>query len=80
MDVVLRQLPMREREVFESMRLNVQLAPGEMLVLDEPARRRQPAGPLLPHGRSADGRQQKMVLIRLAEVPQSDTFAELVSD
>ena len=51
MDVVLRQLPMREREVFESMRMEVRLAPGEMLMLAGPARIRLPAGPLFPHGR-----------------------------
>ena len=29
---------------------------------------------------SADGRQQKLILIRLAEVPPSDTFADTVND
>ena len=47
----LRQVPLREREVFDRLRMSVQLAPGEMLVLDEPARRRQPPRPLLPHRR-----------------------------
>ena len=50
-DGVLRQAPLREREVFDRLRMKVKLAPGEMLVLDEPAGCRQPAGPILSHRR-----------------------------
>ena len=79
MDVVLRQLPMREREVFESMRMNVRLAPGEMLILaglpDAPCR----PGHYFHTVESPTGREQKLVLVRLAQVPRSNTFDGLVS-
>jgi hypothetical protein len=74
MDVVLRQLPMREREVFDSMRMKVRLAPGEMLILaglpDAPCR----PGHYFHTVESSTGREQKLVLVRLAQVPRSDTF------
>lgn len=74
-DVVLRQLPMRDREVFEAMRMNVRLAPGEMLVLAGlPDSGSRPAH-YFHTADSAAGREQKIMLIRLAQVPQSDTFA-----
>ena len=70
----LRMAPMRDREVFDAMRLNVRLAPGEMLLL----MRLPVAGSRLGHyfhtADSADGPQQKLVLVRLAQVPASDTF------
>jgi hypothetical protein len=76
LDVVLRQLPMREREVFESMRMEVRLAPGEMLMLaglpDSGCR----PGHYFHTAESTSGREQKIVLIRLAQVPRSDTFAQ----
>jgi hypothetical protein len=70
----LRMAPMRDRDVFDAMRINVRLAPGEMLVLmSEPD-----AGSRLGHyfhtTNSANGPQQKLVLVRLAQVPASDTF------
>jgi hypothetical protein len=74
-DVVLRQLPMRDREVFESMRMNVRLAPGEMLVLAGLPDSGSRPGHFFHTADSAAGREQKIMLIRLAQVPQSDTFA-----
>jgi len=74
MDVVLRQLPMREREVFESMRMNVRLAPGEMLILAGLPDAGCRPGHYFHTAESSVGREQKLVLIRLAQVPQSDTF------
>lgn len=80
MDVVLRQLPMREREVFESLRMEVRLGPGEMLMLaglpDSDCR----AGHYFHTADTAAGQEQKILLIRLAQVPPSDTFAELVQE
>ncbi len=79
MEVVLRQLPMREREIFDSMRMEVRLSPGEMLILaglpDSGCR----PGYYFHTADSPGGREQKIVLIRLAQVPQSDTFAGVVS-
>ena len=74
MDVVLRQLPMRDREVFESMRMEVRLAPGEMLVLAGIPESGSRPGHYFHTAGSAAGREQKLVLIRLAQVPRSDTF------
>jgi hypothetical protein len=75
MDVVLRQLPMREREVFDSMRMDVRLAPGEMLILTGLKDCSCRPGHYFHTANSAAGREQKVVLIRLAQVPRSDTFA-----
>lgn len=77
MDVVLRQLPMREREVFESMRMNVRLAPGEMLMLAGLPDSGSRPGHYFHTAQSSSGPEQKIVLIRLAQVPQSDTFATI---
>jgi len=74
-DIVLRQLPMRDREVFESMRMNVRLAPGEMLVLAGLPDSGSRPGHYFHTADSAPGREQKLMLIRLAQVPKSDTFA-----
>jgi hypothetical protein len=72
---VLRQAPMREREIFSKLRMSVRLAPGEMLVLlglnDSGSR----LGHYFHTVESTDGPQQKLILIRLAEVPPSDLFA-----
>lgn len=74
---VLRQAPMRDHLVFDRLRLSVKLAPGEILVLLN----RQDAGSRLGqyfHSvDSGDGRQQKLILIRLAEVPASNAFVDL---
>jgi len=76
MDVVLRQLPMRQREVFDSMRMHVRLAPGEMLILaGHPDAGCRP-GHYFHTVDSPTGREQKLVLIRLAQIPRSDTFDE----
>jgi hypothetical protein len=74
---ILRQAPMREREVYSKLRMSVRLAPGEMLVLLG----LNDAGSRLGHYfhtvDSSDGPQQKLILIRLAEVPSSDIFAAM---
>ena len=72
---ILRQLPLREREVFESMRMTVRLAPGEMLVLMGLPDSGSRLGHYFHTTETASGREQKLVLVRLAQVPASDTFA-----
>jgi hypothetical protein len=71
---MLRQAPLRDRKIFLPLRLNVPLAPGEMLILTS----LPDAGSRLAHYfhtvDSADGPQQKLVLVRLAQVPASQTF------
>ncbi|MGD9636956.1 MAG: hypothetical protein AB7U97_26990 [Pirellulales bacterium] len=74
-DVVLRQLPMRDREVLESMRMNVRLAPGEMMILSGLPDSGSRPGHYFHTADSAAGREQKIMLIRLAQVPKSETFA-----
>jgi hypothetical protein len=74
-DGILRQAPLREREVFDQMSLSVRLAPGEMLILTNLPDAGSRLGHYFHTVDSADGPQQKIILIRLAEVPPSDTFA-----
>ena len=74
-DGVLRQAPMRDHEVFDRLRMTVKLAPGEMLVLMSLPDAGSRLGQYFHTVDSADGPQQKLILIRLAEVPPSDTFA-----
>jgi hypothetical protein len=79
MDVAFRQLPMRDREVFESMRMDVELAPGEMLMLTSLPHVSSRPGHYFHTTQSSAGREQKLVLVRLAQVPRSDTFADSTS-
>jgi hypothetical protein len=74
-DGILRQVPLRDREVFDQLRLRVKLAPGEMLVLMSLPDAGSRLGHYFHTVDSADGPQQKLILIRLAEVPPSNVFA-----
>jgi hypothetical protein len=74
-DGILRQASLKEREVFERLRLSVKLAPGELLVLMSLPDAGSRLGHYFHTVDSSDGPQQKLILIRLAEVPPSDTFA-----
>jgi hypothetical protein len=74
-DGILRQAPLREREVFDAMSLTLRLAPGEMLILTSLPDAGSRLGHYFHTVDSADGPQQKLILIRLAEIPSSDTFA-----
>jgi hypothetical protein len=74
---ILRQAPMREREVFSQLRMSVRLAPGEMLVLMSLSDAGSRLGHYFHSVESTEGPQQKLILIRLAQVPPSDAFAAL---
>jgi hypothetical protein len=74
-DGILKQASLNERKVFEQLQLSVRLAPGEMLVLMSLPDSGSRLGHYFHTVDSADGPQQKLILIRLAEVPSSDTFA-----
>jgi hypothetical protein len=76
-DGVFRQAMLCDREVFERLQMSVRLAPGEMLVLMSMPDAGSRLGQYFHTVDSADGPQQKLILIRLAEVPPSDTFANL---
>lgn len=75
-DGFLRQASLRDRKVFDRLRVSVKLAPGEMLVLMSLPDAGSRLGHYFHTVDSADGPQQKLILIRLAEVPPSDTFAD----
>jgi hypothetical protein len=74
---VWHQTMQRDREVFDEMRIKARLTPGDTLVVMG----RPDAGSRLGHYfhtvDSEEGPQQKLILIRLAEVPQGDTFAAM---
>ncbi len=74
-DGILRQIPLRERKVFDRMKVSVRLAPGETLVLMSRPNSGSRLGDCFHTVDSTDGPQHKLILIRLAEVPTSDTFA-----
>jgi hypothetical protein len=69
-------MPMREREVFESLRMHLRLAPGEMLVLMSLPDSASRLGHYFHTAEARSGREQKLVVIRLAQVPASTTFAD----
>jgi hypothetical protein len=67
----------RDRKVFDRLRMNVRLAPGDMLVVMNLPNSGSRLGHYFHTVESPDGPQQKLILIRLAEVPQSDAFAAM---
>jgi hypothetical protein len=71
---ILRSMPLRDREVFDRMRMNVRLAPGEMLILMSLPNCGSRLGEYFHTAESSAGHQQKLILLRLAQVPSSDTF------
>lgn len=66
----------RDREVFEKLRLSVKLAPGDTLVLMSLPDSGSRLGHFFHTVESSDGTQQKLMLIRLADIPPSDSFAD----
>jgi hypothetical protein len=73
-DGILKQASLNEKKVFERLQLSVRLAPSEMLVLMSLPDSGSRLGHYFHTVDSADGPQQKLILIRLAQVPPSDTF------
>jgi hypothetical protein len=70
----LQQASLRDRKVFDELRLSLRLAPGEMLVLVSLPDAGSRLGHYFHTVDTSNGPQQKLILIRLAEVPPSDTF------
>ena len=64
-------------KVFDTLRMTVKLGPGDMLVVMSLPNSGSRLGHYFHTVDSADGPQQKLILIRLADVPQGDTFAGL---
>lgn len=77
-DGILKQASLCERKVFEQLQLSVRLGPGEMLVLMSLPNSGSRLGHYFHTANSADGLQQKLIIIRLAQLPPSDTFADVV--
>jgi hypothetical protein len=76
-ETVLHQAMQRDREVFDRLRMSVRLAPGDMLVIMSLPDSGSRLGQYFHIVESSEGPQQKLILIRLAEVPQSDAFASI---
>lgn len=74
-DGILKQASLNDRKVFDQLQLSVRLAPSEMLILMSLPDSGSRLGHYFHTVDSADGPQQKLILIRLAQVPDSDTFA-----
>jgi hypothetical protein len=72
---VLHQAPLREREVFERLRISVPLASGDMLVLMSLPKSKSRLGQCFHTSDDGNGPQQKIILIRAADVPPSNSFA-----
>jgi hypothetical protein len=70
----------RDHEVFQQMRISVKLAPGELLVLMRLPDAGSRLGQYFHTVDSTNGPQQKLILIRLADVPPGDAFANLQAD
>ena len=73
-DGIMVQTSTRDRKVFPRMQLNVRLAAGEMLVLMNLPNAGSRLGEYFHTVESPQGRQQKLVLLRLAQTPPSETF------
>jgi hypothetical protein len=73
-DGILKQASLNEHKVFDKLNLSVKLAPSEMLVLMSTPDAGSRLGHYFHTTNSSDGPQQKLILIRLAQVPESGTF------
>lgn len=67
-------LPLRDAEVFRDLRMNVPLAPGEMVVVMGQPNAVGRLGHYFHSVDTATGREQKAVLIRLADGPKTEEF------
>lgn len=73
---VFRQTPSREREIYSAMRMELKLAPGEMIILMSTEETDTSLGHYFHSASGEKGEQKKIVLIRLAQVPESNFFAK----
>jgi hypothetical protein len=73
-DGILRQQPLREREVFSDLKMSVALAAGEMLVVAGEKDATSRLGHYFHSAETSAGREQKLIVIRLAQVPEGQAF------
>lgn len=69
--------PSRERKVFDQMKISVPLAAGELLVVSGLADAPASLGSAFHTERRAGVTEQKLVLIRLLQVPESEILADV---
>jgi len=74
-DGILRQEAKRDRKVFKELEITASLSPGEMLVMMGRPDARGKLGDYFHSVDVAAGHQQKLIVIRLAQVPQSQSFS-----
>ena len=73
---ILLMMPSREREAFDDLKLTTELAPGELLVVSCQSESSGSLGHTF-HGVDQNGpAEQKLVLIRLLQVPTSEILAD----
>ena len=73
---IMRSEMSRPKEVLDRLRIATTLAPGQMLILTGLPDRAGTIGHYFFTDESPRGREQKMLIIRLAHVPSSDLFAD----
>jgi hypothetical protein len=68
--------PSRERKVFDQLKINVPIAAGEMLVVTKTSGAPGSLGAVFHSERRSDAVEQKLLLIRLLQVPESEILAD----
>jgi len=74
-DGILRQAPLRDREVYPELEARVMLAPGEMLLMTGLTESGSRLGDYFHAVDGPAGKERKLVVIRLAQIPDSPAFA-----
>ncbi len=69
--------PSRERKVFDEMKMRVGLAPGEMLLVTNISDAPGSLGNVFHAERRAEVAEQKLVLIRVLQIPDSEILADV---
>lgn len=69
--------PSRERKVFDQMKMSVSLAAGEMLVVTGVPETPGSLGSAFHAGRRGGVAEQKLILVRLLQVPDSEILADV---
>lgn len=69
--------PSRERKVFDDMRMSVPLAPGEFLLVTGIPDAPSSLGSAFHSQRISDVAEQKLVMVRLVQVPDSEILADV---
>ena len=68
--------PSRERERYDQLRMSVQLSPGEFLVLGGIREAPGSLGQVFHTDRKTGAEQQKLIVIRMLEIPATEILAE----